>query len=464
MILAIIYYGIASIVLLGLAICGIRNWKYVAALYFLATFDVTSFVKIGMTISFFELGLIALLARSAFLKIRLLKLDHKEQLVIYFIILAGVSVLIAQIRVGLDWLRPDHTALELIARSFMSNGKLVFYVVCLSVLSRIYQVSQKDFIKGVALGSAPAAVAVILQYAGLGLILIHNNPSFAEVFRVETYAGQRPVGLTNEASFFSYQLAFSVAMLLVSILRQYFSSKAVPYFMMILYLSSLVLTIARTGLVLIPALCLIIAWMEAKASNGAFRMPKSLVVFGVLTIGVLLLADTSILGYDVGSRLASSFNAEADASTIERYGSMAALLQLAMHKALIFGVGIYNYSFYVRPYLSDYLRDLYGSDGIMPSFSFVIQLFSELGGVLFSILLLLAYRYYRVANAPEKYWFLTALVFAMTFQVTNFACTFFVFLLRGYAKGEFTASYGTLPTYINADWKQGGFRSSEQND
>ncbi|WP_341782608.1 hypothetical protein, partial [Ectopseudomonas mendocina] len=63
--------------------------------------------------------------------------------------------------------------------------------------------------KAMALSGVLPVVAIFIQFSHIGFIIIHNNPSFAETFRIENYVAARPVGLTNEASFFVYQLLFS---------------------------------------------------------------------------------------------------------------------------------------------------------------------------------------------------------------------------------------------------------------
>ena len=446
MIYSIIYYGSASLVILGLMIYGIKNWQAVAALYFLATFDVTCFIKFGMTISYFESALLLLLIRSVFLKVRLIALDRKECLAIYFLALCVLSVIISQLRFIFNDLQSDASSIEMVARSIQSNGKLIFYVFILSILSRVYRISSIDFIKGVAIGAIPAAIAVILQYAGVGLILIHNNPSFGMGFNIQTYTGQRPAGLTNEASFYAYQVAFSIIMLLVCILRKYISTVIWMYIIMCLYFTSLIASIARSGWVIIPALCMIISWLEIKRSSRDVNIRKTLVFICVLILAISLLTKLEFQGFNVASRFLSSFNTEADASTIERYASLVALLGLALDKSLLFGVGIYNYAFYIKPYIApEVWKSFYADNTVMPSFSFVIQLFAEFGGILFLLLFLGVYRYYRTSVGAEKYWFLVALLFAMTFQVTNFACTYFIFILRN----ELVASDANQVILIN---------------
>ena len=411
-------------------------------LLFTAQFNVTCFLKAGVTISFFELNLIfttvgILVLKSVkgvpfFDKIFFKKQDKAW---LMFLVFCFLSIFISILRVNLSDLKPDPDfEPAYYIRGIMSLNKFFFYFPCFYII-RSYllescgnQELKSFFIKAMGWSGLLPALAVLIQFSGIGFILIHNNPSFAEIFRVETYTGARPVGLTNEASFFVYQLFFS-AMSLYYAWRDNTISKRLFYSLTGIYIFGVILSLSRTGL-LIFALFYLMVWMrESKVftAKGFFKVLKFL---PVIFIVIAVLSTLNIGGFNLGERVLSSFKSEADLSTIERYGSSKALYALFFDKSLFFGVGIYNYQYYVKAYIPAEMNMFYYPKGVAPaSFNFIFELLVEFGLVI--SMLFFYYIYLNVFKAKNerfyKDWFLFLCIFSFSFQTLNFAIPFLIF-------------------------------------
>ncbi|WP_187666198.1 O-antigen ligase [Pedobacter sp. N36a] len=271
-------------------------------------------------------------------------------------------------------------------------------------------------------------IAVLIQSLGLGFLLIHNNPSFSETFRLENYINARPVGLTNEASFFVYQLFFSTLALYYAWKRKIVSSK-LYYILIALYIYGVIVSISRTGL-LIFALFFLIVWLRESKILTVKGFLKVLAYLPFILIGLLFLGSFNIGGFNLTERLLSSFNQGADLSTLERYGSAEALFKLILDKGLILGVGIYNFQYYIKDYLPDYMDIFYYPKGVAPaSFNFIFQLFVEFGVILAVFFFYKSRRYiFNVQNDRfYKDWFLFLFIFSFSFQTLNFAIPFLIF-------------------------------------
>jgi hypothetical protein len=151
----------------------------------------------------------------------------------------------------------------------------------------------------------------------------------------------------------------------------------------------------------------------------------------ILIVCFFVLKNITITGFNIYDRLLSSFDVKADLSTIERYGSSEAILILAIDKGLFFGVGIFNYGFYVMKYLPDYMDVIthYDADHGVPSFNFILQLLAEFGLPLFLVFMSLSIYFVRkTKDAFITGWFLFLFVFCLSFQALNFVVPFLIFL------------------------------------
>ena len=411
-------------------------------LLFTAQFNVTSFLKVGVTISFFEVNLIlttlGILIIQSIRKVNLLKkiyLQKQDLIWALFLGLSLLSIIVAITRVNLGNLKPD---IEFVptyyVRSIMSLNKLFFYFPCFyiirSYLMEFYSAEEIKvyFLKAMALSGFLPALAVVIQFLGIGFTLLHNNPSFAETFRLQDYSGARPVGLTNEASFFVYQLFFANMALYYGWKKKVFNSSTF-YLLALLYVFAVIFSISRTGL-LIFALFYILVWFrEIKifTFSGFIRILKFL---PLILIVLVVFASLNIGGFNLGQRVLSSFQSEADMSTLERYGSSKAFLQLFLDKSLFLGVGIYNHQYYIKTYLPEDMNMFYYPRGVAPaSFNFIFQLFVEFG--LVPMLMFFYILYKNIFNWKNdrffKDWILFLLIFSLSFQTLNFAIPFLIF-------------------------------------
>lgn len=412
-------------------------------LIFTSQFNVTSFLKVGVTISFFEINLLivttgvliyhSLIKTSLLEKIKILKQDYVW---LFFLTFSFISILIACIRVFFNNLNPNPDIVPAYyLRSFMSLNKFFLYLPCFYLIrchlflfypqKKIKQV----FLLAAGLSGILPVIAVILQFSHIGFILIHNNPSFAESYRIENYLSARPAGLTNEASFFVYQLFFSLLALYYSWKENLLSN--INYILIsFIYITGVVLSISRTGL-LIFALFYFLIWLRGYNIFSIKGFLKILKFVPLIILFVLLVASLDIGGFNIGDRFLSTFQQEADISTLERYGSAQALFNLFINKTIIFGVGIYNFQYYILNYLPSYMDVFYYPKGATPSsFNFVFQIFVEFGLILSSFFFFLARKNIFNSNNDRFYkdWFLFLLIFSLSFQTLNFAIPFIIFL------------------------------------
>jgi hypothetical protein len=102
------------------------------------------------------------------------------------------------------------------------------------------------------------------------------------------------------------------------------------------------------------------------------------------------------------------------------------------------GVGIYNYGYYIRDYFPEYMNINYDGTGI-PSFNFILQLLVEFGifhFIIFFIILLSIIR--KIKDSFAVIWFLFLFLFALSFQILNFAIPFLICLYPYFNKNENT--------------------------
>lgn len=404
-------------------------------------FNVTSFFKLGITVSFFEVNLficfaILLYKRLAQSNQFRFSLNPTDKVFLLFLFCALFSIGIAILRVGMGDLMPDvKIETNFIARSFMSLNKLFVFIPTLILIRTIlverYLSSQIQvvFIKALVYSGILPMLATFIQFSGIGFYLIHNNPSFAEVFHIENYVGQRIVGLTNEASFYVYQLFFSTLGIYYA-----YRTKMMKRWKLIslafLFMVTVIISISRTGLLLYILFAGLIAFREFKKNLIRFFLKFSILA-PVFIVIIMAISTLNIGGFNLTERFFSTFQVDSDASTLERYGSMEALLNLIYDKCLLMGTGIYNYQYYVKLYLPYYMdQSSYGAGDTPPSFNFVFQLFAEFGVPLAMIFFIGSVIYLRKTHHETliKDWFVFLLLFSLSFQTLNFAIPFLIIL------------------------------------
>lgn len=404
-------------------------------------FNVTSFFKFGLTFSFFEINL--LICTVIFVYIHLIKPIHikgnlisSDRIFILFLLLSFFSIGIGIIRVGAGDLVPDNKIpTYFLARSFMSLNKLFVFLPALIFIRKFLLIRYDDgkvrmvFIKALVISGILPMLATLIQFLGIGFYLVHNNPSFAEVFRIENYTGQRIVGLSNEASFYVYQLFFSTLGIYYAQKLKLFSNKKL-FVLTLLYVLTVIISISRTGLLIFILLASLIAYRTFKKNILSFLL-KSVFVGPILIAMLIGLATLNIGGFNLADRFLSTFQVDSDSSTLERYGSMEALFNLILDKCLLLGTGIYNYQYYIKEYLPYYM-DLsnYGKGDTPPSFNFVLQLFAEFGVPLAFLFFGWVIFIFKKAQNDllVKDWFLFLFLFSLSFQALNFAIPFLIIL------------------------------------
>jgi O-antigen ligase len=412
-------------------------------------FNVTSFFKLGITVSFFEVNLFICFAILLYKKLThsaqyRFVLTPTDKVFLLFLCCALFSIGIAILRVGMGDLMPDvKIETNFIARSLMSLNKLLVFIPIL-IFIRTFLVErylpsqiQDVFIKALVYSGVLPMLATLIQFSGIGFYLIHNNPSFAEVFHIENYVGQRIVGLTNEASFYVYQLFFSTLGIYYAY-RANLMKRWKLILLAFLFIVTVIISISRTGLLLYILFAGLIAFREFKKNLLRFFLKFSILgpVFLVL---IVVISTLNIGGFNLTERLLSTFQVDSDASTLERYGSMEALLNLIYDKCLLLGTGIYNYQYYIKFYLPYYM-DLssYGAGDSPPSFNFIFQLFAEFG-VPLALLFFYGTMFILKKTVHEtliKDWFLFLFLFSLSFQTLNFAIPFLIILYPLKSKNE----------------------------
>lgn len=393
-------------------------------LTFLPHFNVTCFLKIGLTVSFLELYvfLVLLCIAGCKMKIRFRVGDIDRM----FFLLLGFSVLSLVISIFRIYLVGDLSPdmwLESnpFLRGLMSLNKLVFYPIAFLII-RNFLVERKIklnplFKKYTALAGILPMLAVFFQMTALPFSLYFNNPSFST--DLGWWVSPRPLGLTNEASFYSFQITFAIVAAYYCY-KEALLDKRFCMVLIVLYCFSILGTLSRTGMLVVTIFFLF-----------KFRKHISFVKLCLLCGVIFAVFNMNIAGFNMGSRFLSSFDVEADKSTIERYGSQQALAELAWDKSRIFGVGAFDYYFYIGQYLPSYYTQTitYAKDEPIPSFNFIIQMIAELGLVLFLLYIVLLYR--LVVKTNSKFvqdWMLMLFIFALSFQVLNFSLPFTILL------------------------------------
>lgn len=427
-----VFFYLIYFLLLIFPLYFLNNRKYIhlsiMPLLFFPHFNVTCFLKLGITFSYFEIYLCFLVffmfVSGIKFKVLLIKSDY---IYILLLLISLVSIIVAQIRIFMiQDLDPSIVfPIPPFYRSLMSLNKMIFYPFLLIYIRNYYE--NKDvninyyFIKYLAYSGVVPAIAAIFQISPINFKLFFNNPSFS--MDLGWSSVERIVGLTNEASFFAFLIFFSL-------LGTYYAyknsiiSKCIRDCLYCLYILVVLLSISRTGM-----LIFVLFFLHKVFQGISFQ--RILWVSFVVIIGIGILSNITIGGFNIADRFTSSFNIYADLSTIERYGVTEALIRLAIDKSLYWGVGIYNYTFYIFDYLPVYLLDVikYPSNFQIPSFNFIIQLFVELGFLFFILFFLSAFLLLRsIKNSILSDWYIYLFIFALSFQVLNFSLPFVILL------------------------------------
>lgn len=405
-----------------------------------AQFNVTSLLKVGITVSFFELNLflllfIVLLFQRQFSiawlsKIRLFLPDF---IWIFFLVFSLISIILGLVRVAFGDLIPDpFMSPSPFIRGLMSLNKFfvflpIFFVIRQYLLDNFnVEKINKHFLLAMIIGGILPSLAVIIQFLGVGFTLIHNNPSFSETFRIETYQGARPAGLTNEASFFAFQLFFSNLALFYAFRKRIINFK-IFITTALLFLIGIILSISRLGQLFFVIFYMVEfgRYINVFSSKGVLKL---LFVMPILLVAVYFLSTISIGGFNIGERFMSTFEVEADLSTIERYGTTQALFSLLMKKSLLVGIGMYNFQYYIKDYLPDYMDVMYYPKGVSPaSFNFVLQMIVEQGVLLFlAFMALNVLILKRTKNSFIRNWYIYLFLFSISFQTLNFSIPFLI--------------------------------------
>ena len=187
----------------------------------------------------------------------------------------------------------------------------------------------------------------------------------------------------------------------------------------------MVLSISRTGLVFFIGYSIYAYWRYSRQRT----LSKIILSLGAGIVVVAALSQLKIGGFNLFERLMSTMEVEADLSTIERYGLAEALIGLAVDKGLFFGIGIYNYFYYLKDYIPDYVTISYPYGMPLPSFNFIVQLIAEWGLPCFIVFLILSVRQIRSCqDRIVNEWFISLSLFAMSFQILNFSLPFIIML------------------------------------
>jgi hypothetical protein len=353
-----------------------------------------------------------------------------------FLAISIISICVGIVRVGIGDLIPDDKIpTHFLARSFMSLNKLFVFLPLLIFIRKFLLIRYDEnqvrevFIKSLVISGILPMIATIIQSFGIGFYLIHNNPSFSEAFRIENYTGQRIVGLTNEASFYVYQLFFSTLGVFYAYKQKIFSNNKLLW-LTLFFLITVIISISRTGLLIFLIFACLVGYRKFKKNIFKFIL-KSVILGPVLIAFLVILGTLNIGGFNLSERLLSTFQVDADASTLDRYGSMEALYNLILDKCLLLGTGVYNYQYYIKAYLPYYMdQSSYGAGDSAPSFNFIFQIVAEFGiplAIVFFVLAIIVLRKYK-ADSIVKDWFLFLFIFSLSFQTLNFAIPFLILL------------------------------------
>lgn len=436
MIVGILFYTIYIFFLISIPFLFFSKEKYkvLFPLISCAHFNATSFFKIGITFSFFEIILFTLVGLILWKKkgkLKKLYLSNIDRVYLFFLLASLISIIIAIIRIIVEDLHPS-PEIETIPflRSIMSLNKIIVFLPCLIIirdyLGDLYEHNflNKKILFYIAISGVLPSISILLQYINIGFFLIHNNPSFSQEFEIIEYINRRPAGLTNEASFFVYQLFFSF-MAIFECLRFKLLTKKIFFTLLSLFLLSVILSLSRTGLLIY------ILFLFLYQFRNGISVIRSFYTYCFLAISFFLVKNINLYGFNIVDRLLSSFNTQADLSTIERYGSTEAILKMVIDKSLFLGVGIYNYGYYIKDYLPSYLTDVikYSSKTVAPSFNFILQLMAEFGIILFIIFIIRVFFLIRKIHFYfVSMFFFFLFIFALSFQILNFSIPFIVLL------------------------------------
>jgi len=428
-----LFYFILCLVVPFASIYKVNKKVILIVILFVAQFNATAFFRVGITIGFFEIAiLITFICLLIKYRIRAneIFISGSDKVFISFLFFSILSIIISSFRIFFKDLIPSNEYDTSPAiRSIMSLNKVIIFVpVLLFIRNYIYRDGQQEqnkntFFYILALSGIIPSIAVILQSLNIGFQLIHNNPSFGEISHIETYNNIRPVGLSNEASFFAYSLFFSYMGVIEVLIRDNKKRRAMIG-IILFYWIALVLTISRTGM-----LIFIVYSVYKFFSIQSFK-PATVIKFAVIVIITgTILSNITIHSFNLADRFLSSFNVEADASTIERFGVTDALSKLLIDKSKILGIGIYDYGYYIKPYLPYYMNSIYYKPGESPpSFNFILQLIAELGPLLFIGMIASIIFVLKKADRFVKEWFMFLVLFALSFQILNFSIPFLILL------------------------------------
>lgn len=439
MIFSIALYGFYAILLVAIPYLFYKK-KYsylLMALLFSAQFNVTCIIKAGVTFTFFELSLLSIFICILTEKIANHKsLNWKASLIdkvfLLFLGFSFISICIAFIRLLIGNLpSTEEYPFPPLFRSIMSLNKPLFYLLLIPVGNYLNQkkafgVNNDNFFKYLVYSGIIPSLAVVIQWLAIGSFIIHNNPSFSEnEVRITYYFGERAVGLSNEAASHCFVLFFCLIGLVHSLINRVITKKSF-FLLYSLFFISVIMTISRTGMIFFIAYS-VYAFFKYTQIN---KTKKVLIISFMLLALFSCLSTLTFNGFNLYDRLLSTADVNADLSTIERYGLADAMLELFIDRGLFLGVGIYNYFYYLKDYIPDYMYMISYEYGFpLPSFNFILQLMAEYGLPLFIIFFLLIFKYIRRANDPfVTEWFVALFCFALSFQIFNFSLPFLIML------------------------------------
>lgn len=426
-----IFYLILSFIVPLLSLKKVNATSLLISLIFTAQFSVTAFLKVGMTVGFMEVALfLTFIVLIIKLPLKSIRFTAADKVFLVFIVFSLLSVFIAYARVFFQDLNPSKEYdLSPTLRSIMSLNKIIvflpLFIIIRSLISSQIELKdlQKQFLLILAFSGIVPSLAVVFESLNIGFLLIHNNPSFSETFRIEVFNGARASGLSNEASFFGYQLFFCY-MGAIELFFKHPKLKKTMLFIAVFYWITLLVTISRTGILLFLVYT-IYKYFETNTLKF-----KSVVKLSIILVAVFfVLSRITIQNFNLRDRFISSFVFDADLSTIERYGVTQALYKLIVDKGIILGVGIYNYQYYIKPYFPDFMSVIYYARGQSPpSFNFILQLIAELGPIIFIFMFGCVFFILKKADSFIKEWFVFLFLFALGFQVLNFTIPFIILL------------------------------------
>lgn len=407
----------------------LKNGKYtylsMLPLLFFPHFNSICFLKLGLTFSYFEVYLFLLcfiILIKGFNYKHLFIFDTAGKIFIIFLAISLLSIVIAHIRISIGDLTPnlklEHAP---IARSLMSLNRVFVYPILLNMIRIFYKERGVDihkyFILFLALSGIFPTIATYMQACGIEFTMLFNNPSYA-ILGILT--PNRPFGLSYEASFYSIMCLFSFIGAYYAMEYKYIN-RTKSMLLMLFYFFGTILCISRTGMLI---LLVFVIWKNYQ-SIGIKKVMLALILLFVLS-------QIEVMGFNIIERFTSSFDDGADASNIERFGSAYALVELALDKALLFGVGIYNYGYYILDYVPAELLALknYSLKDEVVSFNFIVQLFAEWGGFIFSCFIIYVF---RLLSSNKQFvfmadWFLFFAVVSFSVQFMNFSLPFLIIL------------------------------------